>query len=417
MHGLKIFVVTTLWFALTPFSMASEPGRAGTSAGPTAAITTAVARISPPEPTPEQLALLRHMAARDAEPNRMARCADYPDPPGVNWNAREIALWCKMQFDPVLTLAQLNQRFASGGAASLDRYFRDLRDLQKDDNQGWKLDDAMSNTFGCACKEARDLIDAWLAAAPKSPWAWLASGEQYSAAAGEARGTAFFQDTPPERVARMKQLDAKASAAFARALAIDADLTPATIGMAWTDAREGNDARAREELFSTMRDAPGNLAAYMSAASLLNTKWVGSRRDLVTLKERVDRNSARYPALLMVASKMAWDEKSCDGCKWTPENIQALNRMSPSLPVLRELIRQAMTVQDFATSAIYASEVLRLSKTSEIWAHTQRGFARAAMGDLDGANDDGEAALAVNAGYQPALGLMQLLYYKRKAAR
>ena len=43
-------------------------------------------------------------------------------------------------------------------------------------------------------------------------------------------------------------------------------------------------------------------------------------------------------------------------------------------------------------------------------------MARVQMGDLDGAEEDGEAALAVKAGYQPAMALMQLVSYKRKAA-
>ena len=416
MHGVKVLGTGLLfWLAVMPIAMASEPAHTS-SASPPGASAAIGTMPAPYKAKPEQLALLHRMAARDVDPDRMKRCLDYPDPPGVQWNVREVALFCALQFDPVLTLAQLKQRFDSDGAKGLDRYFAGLRRVQDNDAQGWKLDEAMTSTFGCACKEARDLADAWLAAAPKSPWAWVASGLQYSAAAGEARGTEFFQDTPPERVARMEKLDAKAVDALEHALSIDPRLTPAISEMIWVDAREGRAEKARARLFAALGSEPGNMALHMTAATMLQAKWVGSGQELTAEKQRAQQGSARYPALLMVVSKIAWSEKACKDCTWSRDEIEAANRIGPSLPIFRELMRQAMTAHDFATVAIYASEVLRLSKTTEIWARVQRGMARVQMGDLDGAEEDGEAALAVKAGYQPAMALMQLVSYKRKAA-
>jgi hypothetical protein len=356
------------------------------------------------------------MALKDAEPDRLTRCLEYPDPPGVQWNAGEVKSFCHFQFDPILTLSQIKTLLDSKGSSSLESYFEGLRREQNNPNTSWKLDEAFRRTFLCACKDARDVADAWLSHSPDSLWANVASGLQYSAAAGEARGTDYVQDTGPERMARMTALDIKAAAVLARVLKTHPDVTPAIDTMIWVDSREGHAQQARDRLAAALRDHPGSLSLHQTAATMYQGKWLGSDAEVASEKLLAQQDAAKNPLLIMVVSQIDWRARSCYGdCTWAKSDIDSMNQIGPSLPVLRQLVRLHTSAGDYAAVAIDASEILRLSSTSEVAIRTQRGLARLHMQDLDGAEADGEAALAFKAGYDPALTLLRLVSLHRAA--
>lgn len=360
--------------------------------------------------TPAEKAILQEMVRLDAQSDRLARCVHYPNPPGVAWDAREIAAVCHIQFDPLLTLAQLRQAFDMQGAASLERYFDDLHNAQAQVDTSWKLDEAFLRTFSCGCKDARDLADAWLAKSPDNVWANVASGLQYVSAAGQARGSSSIGETSPARIQRMEVLDRRGATALQRALMASPGLTPATYGMLWIEARSGSVAQTRERMAAALNKHPTNLMLHENAGLLAQRKWGGSDGDQDAEKRLAIEASAANPSLLLVVSQIENQKRSCNrDCTLSDADAEAINPMGPSLPVLRQLAKARLHSGDFSGAAMLASEVFRFSTSAEVATHTWRGMARAMMRDIEGATADGEAALAVEPGDEDALEFMQTL--------
>lgn len=360
--------------------------------------------------TDAEKAVIGDMARFDADPDRLARCLHYPDPRDVHWDHREVDLLCHFQFDPLMSLGQLQQAFDAKGPRALERYFDGLLRDQARIETSWKLDEAFLRTFSCACKEARDLADAWLARSPDNVWAHVASGLQHVAAAGEARGGAFSQDTSDERFARMAQLDARGAEDLQQALTAVPHLTPATYGMLWVEAREGERLEARDRLEKALHEHPDNFMLHEEAARLLQRKWVGSDADLLAEQERARAAGASNPLLILIVSQIEWTRRSCgDECAWSTADLEAMNQIGPSLPVMRQIAQRRARAGGPADAAIYATEVIRMSPTSEVASRTERGLARLSMNDVKGAESDAEAALAAKPDFERALQLMQLI--------
>ncbi|MET0616382.1 MAG: DUF4034 domain-containing protein [Luteibacter sp.] len=360
--------------------------------------------------TPAEMAVLKEMARLDAQPDRLARCLHYPNPPGVAWDSREIKALCHIQFDPLLTLAQLRQTFDTQGPEALDRYFEGLHKAQAQVETSWKLDEAFLRTFSCGCKEARDLADAWLARSPESVWAHVASGLYYVSAGGTARGSASIGETSAARIQRMEVLDKRGADALQRALTASPGLTPATYGMLWIEARAGSTTEANERVAAALREHPYNLMLHENAALLYQSRWGGSDEAQDAEKRLAMKASAENPALLLVVGQVETQKRSCNrDCTLSDADAEVIDPMGPSLPVLRQLAKAHLHGGDFSGATILASELLRFSPSSEIATHTWRGMARVMMHDIDGAAADGEAALIVDPGYEPALELMQSL--------
>lgn len=370
-------------------------------------------RPPPYHPTAAQADLLRAMDARGKDPDALARCLNYPDPPGTHWNHEAVTALCRFKFVPVLTLDQLQDRLASDGPAALDHYFDGLRKEHSGNDASWKLDRAMEDAFGCACKKARDVADAWKAKAPDSMWAYAASGIAYSESAAVVRGTDSFKATPPENVARMEELDRRAEGDLQQALRRDPHATPAMVDMITLYRREGRTQEATDLLKVGLREHPDNMMLHMAASFVADPKWGGSESELEQERARAVAASTTAPLLLVVVSQIDGIKRGCD-CDWTFDDYKAMNQLTPSLSVLRGAAVKANEAGDFADAAIYASELFRFSNTPEVATHVQRGFARKDMNDIDGALADGETALAFRPDYRPALGMMRMLSYMKK---
>lgn len=412
MRCIKGMIVAGLWL------LASHVSAFGSTPAAHPLPKVVVVRDDRPPPyhaTPAQVTLLRTMASKDGEKNALLRCIDYPDPPGTHWNHGTVVAMCSYMHSYPTTLDQLDSMFKTGGPALLTKYFDILKHEQSIGMSSWNLDKAFEDTFGCACKASRDLADAWKARAPDSSWAYVASGVAYSAAAVATRGTDTFQKTPAANIARMEELDARAAVDLGRALELDPDATPAMISMISVDRREGRSQEARNRLADALRKHPDNLMLHEGAALVAMPNWGGSDSELQHERERALAASTTNPLLVLVVSEIDWNQRQC-GCEWSMDDYKAMNQIGPSLAVLRAAAGKANQTGDYAGAAIYATELFRFSSTHEIWAHVQRGLARKDMGDLDGAQEDVETALAEQPDYAPALGLARMLTYMRPGA-
>ncbi|WP_456967425.1 hypothetical protein [Luteibacter sp. HA06] len=366
--------------------------------------------------TPEQKELLRQMAKADLEPDRLKRCLDYPDPPGVRWKRATVIGMCHLQFDPRMTLRDISDELGRHGAKELDKRFAKLAREQKRDVTSTGLDDALNDAFSCACKEARDAANAWLLQSPRSPWARSASGIQYAAAAYAARGTEFIDKTPPERIARMQALHDKAVADLDLALTLDPDLTAASTRRVAIDRIEGRTDEAHNRMIEALRRSPYSYGLHMGAVVLAEPKWGGTPGELQAARRRTLEASAGNPMLLQVLTYLDWQSQECTDCHWDMHNYDPMMEIAPSLAVLRAAGIYEVDHNEFALGAIYLSQTLRFSPTNEVLARTKRGMARAYLGDLDAARNDAEAALAVKADFQPAMHLLSVVSAMRERA-
>lgn len=384
--------------------------------GTTVDVASPTASVARHAATPEQHDLLLRMAKGDLQVDRLKRCLDYPDPPGLHWQRATDVGFCHNQFDTFITLKDVRAELDRHAVGELDRQFAKLAQEQRHDVTRSRLDDTLFRAFGCACKDARNAADAWLVQSPKSPWARAASGIQYSAEASAARGTEFFQKTPPERILRMEELDKKAVADLDQALALVPDLTAASSELIAIDRTEGRTDEAHNRMIEALRRAPASLTLHMQAVPLAEPKWGGTPGELQAARRRMLDASVDNPMLLQTVTYLDWQAQECDDCKWDMRNYQPMLDMAPSLAVLRKAGIYEVEHHDFAMGAIYLSEVLRFSPTTEVRARTDRGFARAELGDLDGAQNDAETALLDKADFQPAMQLLRLLTAKRAEA-
>lgn len=366
--------------------------------------------------TPQEADILRRIGAAEAQPDRVSRCLHTPDPPHTQWNQGAVAVLCHMQFDPVPTLAELRHKLDTEGPAALDRYFDGLRKAEAQPETAWELDFVADRRLGCACQEGRALADAWLAREPDGVWANLASGLQYAAAAQAARGTGYAQETSLAQFDRMGAMDARAVAPLKRALAKDPGLTPAIASLLWIEAHEGNKA-VLAHLAAALRAHPGNYALHNTAGQLYQPKWFGTPATAEAELASVKAGSAKYPALMMVASEMELGRRACGkDCPWKRTDVDAVNAVGPYVFMFRKLVDFELQDGDYAEAAIYASQVLRFSTHPEWGMRTQRGVARRMLHDVAGARADAEVALAQSPGYQPAMELLESLSVARAGA-
>jgi hypothetical protein len=366
--------------------------------------------------TPEQQELLRRMAKEDLQPDRLKRCLDYPDPPGVHWQRATVDGMCHLQFDPRITLKDIRAELDRHGANELNGRFAKLAQEQRRDITSFRLDNTLNEAFACSCKEARDAADAWLAQSPKSPWARAASGIQYAAAAYAARGTEFIDKTPPERILRMEALHGKAAADLDLALAPAPDLTAASAERIAIDRIEGRTDDAHNRIIEALGRSPFSYQLHMEAVVLAEPRWGGASGELQAARRRLLDASAHNPMLLQVVTYLDWKAQECADCMWDMHNYQPMMDIAPSLAVLRKAGIYEVEHGDSASGAIYLSELLRFSPTNEVIARTNRGLARASLGDFNAAQSDAETALAAKADFQPAMRLLRMLTEMRAKA-
>lgn len=396
-------------FGFVCWGCAAFGGPADTAAAP-------VATGSPPSTTPEQRELLVRMAKAELQPDRLKRCLDYPDPPGIHWQRATVAGLCHLEFDEYMSLKDMRAMLDHRDASGLDKHFAKLAREQQHDVTSSRLDDTLLRAFACSCKEARDAADAWLAQSPNSAWAYAASGLQYSAAAYAARGTEFIDKTPPERILRMDELHKKAVVDLDRALAIDPDLSVALAKRIAIDRIEGRTDEAHNRLVAAIRRAPESYQVQYEAATLAEPKWGGAPGELQAARRRLVDASATNPMLLFELTDLDWKAHECSDCKWDMRTYQPMLEEAPSLAVLRKAGIYEVDHQDDVAAVIYLSEVFRFSPTGEAVAHFKRGMARAHMGDFDGAQRDAETSLDAKADFQPAMMLLQMLPGMRSRA-
>jgi hypothetical protein len=105
---------------------------------------------------------------------------------------------------PVATVDKLQVRDRSTGTLRPRCAFRDLQAFRdaKDETDFWVVLD----TFNTAAPSVGPALDAWVAAAPQSPFARLARAQYRERAAYDSRGKRVIKDTPARQLDDMAKL-------------------------------------------------------------------------------------------------------------------------------------------------------------------------------------------------------------------
>ena len=167
----------------------------------------------------------------------------------------------------------------AGKFAALERYFRDLQDRREvGELHESTLYLIWENAFRSANPKYSEAFDSWIAAYPKSGFAWAARGSYWTEVGWEARGGDTASKTSEAQFAGMRDAFAKASRDLQRAIELEPHLLmPYTelIGMTKTGGAGGN-AAAAAWLQRALAVDPYNFRVRNVYIYTLTPRWGGS---------------------------------------------------------------------------------------------------------------------------------------------
>lgn len=260
----------------------------------------------PPAPSPyrnapaEVRSYLEQARKADFMPDPLARCLAWPEIPGAQWPEGLVEAHCDYNYAPHLTLAQLDQHLREGTIATLEATLRsDLQRHYSDDNFSEIIHAHFFDFDGS--EESGRLTQAWVDAAPESPFAQVARGHWNRQMAGKARGTKWASETPRENFERMGQYNDAAIANYERALELEPRLTEAHAGIIDVATLGGH----REAMASAVKRArelaPACRAWGHQLMGALEPRWGGSLEEMLQFAETVKPYVAERPLASIVA--------------------------------------------------------------------------------------------------------------------
>jgi len=387
-------------------------------------------------------------AAKKAESikDSLQRCLGYPNPPGSHWTPVAVNAYCQYRMQPLVSFAELQALIQNGQAAEVDRRFAQMLDTQfTQPNARGRLDRTFDQDFDGSF-EGRELLDAWKRAAPKSAFAYAASGFAYEKMAHKARGTGYRHDTPASNFESMDRLLQQADADLRQAIVLDRRVTPAYTAMIEAGALSLGDAYAMDAARRGLKVDPANFAIYSTLMWLAQPKWGGSLQKMNAIAARAQTHLGENPLMVLQLSKEpAYDKlDNCD-CHSVDE-LATYPAMFDQVSTAQEMLYAAYAADSshhMELSVVYFSEAMRfdpdlpdarlhrifnLNNFDESkWAADEansmvnlapkdegpikaRAFSYEMLGDYKHAERDMQAALSMNPGDESVLMEMGGMY-------
>jgi tetratricopeptide (TPR) repeat protein len=172
-----------------------------------------------------------------------------------------------------------------------------LQDGYRNGEHDDRLLDRAFQTFDSTDPRYQVLLDAWVQARPKSAIALTARGYYYSHLGAVSRGTAFANDTLPEKFQAMEKFLEKAAADLSAATGLDNGISVA-FGRLIRLAKVIGKSKASEAVLSTgLRTNPSSYFIRAQYLGSLQPKWGGSLEEVEHFLTTFDGKSAGNPAL------------------------------------------------------------------------------------------------------------------------
>ncbi|MFC3650364.1 DUF4034 domain-containing protein [Dyella humi] len=283
----------------------------------------ALAHIQAPKPPPFSDAQFNQFLvdARKAETiaDPLQRCLGYPNPPGLDWSAAVTSAYCRYQFDPVVTRAEVRRLIESGYAQELDKRLADAlhAQLTKPDAQAL-LDRTFVIDFKDGSEQTRALMDAWKRQSPMSAFALAASGTAYVEMARQVRGSDYASKTPQNSFESMERLLERAHTDLDKAVELDPQITSAYGAMVYAGTLQSDDAYAVNAAKRGLAVDPANYTIYARLVWMAQPKWGGTVQNMQRIIAAAQRHAKENPLLRLLFSESMGGEAYVENCDCNP---------------------------------------------------------------------------------------------------
>ncbi|WP_188663374.1 DUF4034 domain-containing protein [Arenimonas soli] len=261
----------------------------------------------PPAPSPYRNApaevrpYLEQARKADLLPDPMARCLAWPEIPGAQWPDGLVEAHCDNEYAPRLTLDELDKHLREGSIATLEaRLGADLERHYADEGFSEIIHAHFFDIGGGV--EAGRLTQAWIEAAPESPFAHVARGHWNRGMARMARGGKWASKTPRENFERMHAYGDAAIASYERALELEPRLTEAHAGIIGVANLGGREDAMRNAVRQARELAPACRAWGHPLMVALEPRWGGSYPQMAQFAATLKPFIADRPMAALVAA-------------------------------------------------------------------------------------------------------------------
>lgn len=261
----------------------------------------------PPAPSPYQNApvevrpYLEQARKADFLPDPMARCLAWPAIPGAQWPEGLVEAHCENEYAPRLSLDELEEHLAQGSVAALEaRLAADLERHYSDKDFSENIHAHFFDIGGGS--DSGRLTQAWIEAAPESPFAHVARGHWNRGMARMARGGRWASETPRENFERMDAYADAAIASYERALELEPRLTEAHAGIIAVARLGGRDAEMKRAVWQARELAPGCRFWGHALMVSLEPRWGGSYEQMAHFAYTLKPHFAERPMAAIVAT-------------------------------------------------------------------------------------------------------------------
>ncbi len=343
-------------------------------------------------------------AAQQAEriEDPVQRCLAYPDLPGNQWPVGAAKARCPLLAfkKPEAALAELASTLEEAdGAQQLDRRYAALLDAHHNDAVQREAIYVAYSAFD-ASDQARRIAERWLADAPDSPYAQTALGLILLTAAGEARGSEFYADTPESKLQTMQRLLAQAKPLLQSAQRTAPRLSPACIGLMRIGNLEGDSVLRDAATQHCLKVDPLSWNVRFEWQRSLDPLWGGSFEALDQSVEQIRPLVKQNPALGGMLARGVGMRAYVPVTQGQPRanyaaGFEAAARIAPDPLFIGNAGLIAQEQNDLPKALAYLSQAIRLAPTSYSFL-SARAEVRRKSGDLQGAVSDAGRAIVID---------------------
>lgn len=364
-----------------------------------------------PEPPAEWREHVAAIRAAEAVEGLEDRCKAYPDLPDNQWRAGSAQARCTLLRKPLHSLDSIAALLATPqGVARLEQDYAGLLQAHYDDPARRNQIYVSLDIFGDSPR-AGEVSRLWLDAAPDSPFALVAAGQNLYSQGMTARGGEYIDKTPPENIRAMKARFTKAVPLFQRALELEPRLGAACLGL-YDIGSNVAPAMAKEALRQCLSADPDSYHVILTMLYYTKPRWGGSfekmRQVTAYASARTDDNpilGALLGEALVEKYMMAELENPDDA-----DALAAAGRLAPSGTILAKAGKgYSLRGNDPWRALVYLSQGIRFWPKSPSRLYSRAIVLSEQLGDTDWAQADLTRALALepdNAKYHYLMGVV-----------
>jgi len=364
------------------------------------------AALPPVEAPAQWVEHLAQLRTADAVQGDEARCNAHPDLPGNQWRPGAAQGRCSLLRAPAWTLDEIDGLLSTDkGVAQLERGFAALLDAHYRD-QAQREQIFIAFTVFDASPRAGEVAQRWLKAAPKSPFAMVASGAHFGSAGWKARGTRYASKTSADQFERMSGYFDKAVPLYVQALEVEPRLSVACYKLN-AIGRQSDPALQMSATAHCLDVDPDSYYVAWEQLISAQPKWGGSDDQMRHAVAYAAARTQRNPILgALLGEAAGYEPLMADNYGEVVDELAGAARMGPGASLLVAAGKGYWTNHDFWSAIAYYSQALRFRPDDADYRYG-RAQLTGSMRYYEWARSDLEVALRLepdNLRYQLAMG-------------